>query len=64
MTQPSNALPRYCYGDPADIIDRAEQRTCAGCAHIEHAFGRDYCGKAKPLGKRCKLYQALKQENS
>lgn len=56
------ALPAFMYGDPADVIEREEGKTCKGCRHEEkhRAFGEvvAICTKGKKHGQRCRLYQA------
>lgn len=49
-------LEQWMYGDPANVIDRIESRTCKGCIFEEVVFGEKYCGKGQRYGRRCKQY--------
>lgn len=52
---------RYRRCDPLEILIRAEEKTCKGCAHKTKRSGVYYCdkpnGKSIPAGIRCEDYE-------
>lgn len=57
---PLNAGSRSLARDPAEIYERMEACTCAGCEHVSsiEILGerRPICAKGKPYGRKCRLY--------
>jgi|GEM_PF-3799654 len=57
---PLNAGSRGMARDPAEIYERQEARTCAGCEHVSSITilgeSRPICAKGKRYGKRCRFY--------
>lgn len=57
---PLNAGSRGLARDPAEIYERKEARTCAGCQHVSsiEILGdrRPICARGKTYGRRCRLY--------
>lgn len=41
----SQALPRYAYGDPANIVEAQQLRAmgCAACVRVDYIFGKPLC---------------------
>lgn len=62
----SNALPHYCYGDPADVVERLELNAlgCRACVSHKVVFDRVVCGDVRnesqkgvpKVGYRCPLF--------
>lgn len=50
----SRALPRGMYGDPADVIERAQmnQLGCRACSRSIEICGRSMCGERRNLGQK------------
>jgi hypothetical protein len=53
-------LESWEYGNPERVAIQRESQSCKGCSHIKVAFDRQYCGKGKKFGARCRLYLELK----
>ena len=57
---PLNAGSRGLARDPAEIYERKEAKSCAGCQHVSSTTilgePRPICAKGKPYGRKCKLY--------
>jgi len=62
----SNAHPHYYYGDPADVVERAEMDAlgCRACRSHKVVFDRVMCGDVRNeqqtgvprVGHRCPLF--------
>lgn len=63
----SRALPRHFYGDPADVVERAEMDRigCRACVSHRVVFDRVICGDVRNeakqsgvprIGHRCKWF--------
>lgn len=67
MRSNSRALPHYCYGDPADVVERMELRDmgCKLCASHDVVLGRVVCTDSRNesqrgvpgVGCRCKFFK-------
>lgn len=57
MKERSRALPHFYYGDPADVAERLQAQSCHGCSHSHRAYGREWCDKGRPHGKKCRFYK-------
>lgn len=63
----SNALPRYMYGNPADVVERMElnQLGCRACVSHEVVLEQVVCGDPRNdlqhgvprIGHRCRWFQ-------
>jgi len=62
--QPSKALPRHLYRDPATHVKFASETKAGGCVrclyHREAKSG-NYCAKGKRHGKRCEYFRIAKK---
>jgi hypothetical protein len=54
-------LPQRRFGDPLQVLLRAEAETCKGCVHTFTKNDNDYCGNALVrqllADKRCDEYE-------
>lgn len=67
MRSNSRALPHYCYGDPADVVERMQLRDmgCRLCASHDVVLGRVVCTDSRNesqrgvpgIGYRCKFFE-------
>lgn len=62
-----STLPQRRFGDPLDVLLKAEAETCKGCRHreVSYAGAREYCGnpavKQLLADKRCEKYEEADQ---
>jgi hypothetical protein len=59
--QPSHALPRHLYRDPATHVKFASETGCQRCLYHRAAKSGNYCGKGKRHGKRCEFFRIAKK---
>lgn len=58
-----STLPQKRFGDPLEVLLKAEAETCKGCVHREVSYNsaREYCGnplvKQLLADKRCDEYE-------
>lgn len=56
-------LPKRLYGNPLDVLLKAEAETCKGCAYVETWRGAEHCMnpniKAVLAEHRCDEYKEI-----
>ena len=54
-------LPKWAFGDPAKIVEQAENRTCKGCIYVYKIWDTPACSldkmSVKGMARRCKSYK-------
>lgn len=63
----SNALPAYCYRDPAEVVERQQltELGCIACEKHTHLFGKIVCSEVRKtdnkgvprIGSKCKYFE-------
>lgn len=66
----SRALPRHCYGDPADVVEHLQLRElgCVACNKHTHMLGKVLCTEPRKIdnkgvpriGNKCKYFELRK----